>query len=58
MFFQKNLKYNYKLLLIDANNKTNKYKIFLIIISGIISLNTSYYPIFAFISKKTFEIYK
>ena len=58
MLSQKILKYNYKVLLINATNKTNKYKMPLIIISGIMPLNTSYYFAFAFISKETFEVYK
>lgn len=51
-------KYNYKILLIDVIYETNKYKIFLFIISRTMSLNTSCYITFAFISKKIFEIYK
>lgn len=43
MFFQKILKYNYKVLLIDIIYKANKYQMFLIIISKIILLNISYY---------------
>ena len=58
MLCQKILKYNYKILLIDATYKTNKYKISLIIISGVMPLNTSYYIAFAFVSKKTYEVYK
>lgn len=55
---QKIPKYNHKVLLLDTTYKTNKYKMFLIIISGVIPLNTSYYIAFVFISKKTFEIHK
>ena len=55
---QKILKYNHEVLLIDAIYKTNKYKMPLIIISGVTSLNTSYYVVFAFVSKETFKIYK
>lgn len=56
--FQKILKYNYEVLLIDATYKTNKYKMPLIIISGVTPLNTSYYVAFAFDSKETLEVYK
>ena len=55
---QKILKYNHEVLLIDATYKTNKYKMPLIIISGVTPLNTSYYVAFAFVSKETFEVYK
>ena len=63
MFFarmssQKILKYNYEVLLINATYKTNKYKMPLIIISGVTLLNTSYYVAFAFVSKETYEVYK
>ncbi len=58
VFFQKILKYNYEVLLIDATYKTNKYTMPLIIISGVTPLNTSYYIAFAFISKETYEVYK
>ncbi len=37
---QKNFKYNYEVLLINTTYKTNKYKMPLIVISGVISLNT------------------
>ena len=56
--FQKIFKYNHEILLIDTTYKTNKYKIPLIIISGITPLNISYYIAFAFVSKKTFEVYR
>ncbi len=55
---QKILKYNYEVLLIDAIYKTNKYKMPLIIISGVMPLNTGYYIAFAFVSKETYEVYK
>lgn len=58
MVFQKILKYNHIILLISTLYKTNKYKIFLIIISRVIFLNISYYIIFIFISKKTYKVYK
>ena len=63
MFFakvlsQKILKYNYEFLLIDTTYKTNKYKMSLIIISGVMFLNTSYYVAFLFVSKEIFEGYK
>lgn len=57
-FLKKILKYNYEILLIDAIYKTNKYKIFLIIINSVTSLITSYYIAYAFIFKKTYEVYK
>ena len=56
IFSQKILKYNYEVLLIDATYKTNKYKMLLIIISGVTPLNTSYYVTFAFIFKEIYEI--
>ncbi len=58
MSSQNILKYNYEVLLIDTTYKTNKYKMLLIIISGVTLLNTSYYVAFAFVSKKTYEVYK
>ena len=58
MSFQKILKYNHEVLLIDTTYKTNKYKMLLIIISGVTSLNTSYYITFVFVFKETFEVYK
>lgn len=58
MFFEKILNYNYEILLIDAIYKMNKYKISLIIISGVTPLNISYYISFVFISKETYEMNK
>lgn len=56
--FQKILKYDYEVLLIDAMYKTNKYKMPLIIISRVMPLNTSYYIAFAFVSKETYKVHK
>lgn len=56
--FQKILKYNYKIFIIDTIYKINKYKIFLIIINRITLLNISYYVVFIFVSKKTNKVYK
>ncbi len=58
VFSEKILKYNYEVLLIDVTYKTNKYKILLIIISRLMSLNISYYIAFVFVFKKIYEIYK
>ena len=58
MSSQKILKYNYKVLLINIIYKTNKYKLLLIIISGVTLLNTSYYIAFVFIFKETYKVYK
>ena len=55
---QKIFKYNHEILLIDAIYKNNKYKMPLIIISGVTLLNTSYYVAFANVFKETFEVYK
>lgn len=55
---QKILKYNHEVLLINATYKTTKYKMPLIIISGVMPLNTSYYVAFVFVSKETFKVYK
>lgn len=58
VFSQKILKYNYKVLLINTIYKTNKYKMYLIIISKITLLNISYYIAFAFIFKEIYKVYK
>lgn len=55
---QKIHKYNHEILLINIMYKTNKYKIFLIIINMIMLLNTSYYIVFIFVSKKIYWVYK
>lgn len=45
-------KYNYKILLIDKTYKTNRYKIALIIISGVMLLKISYYiALYIFLKK-------
>lgn len=38
--------------------KTNKYKISLIIISEVKTLNINYYVAFTFVSKGIYEVYK
>lgn len=58
MSFQKILKYNYEVLLIDATYKTNKYKMLLIIIGGVTPLNINYYVAFAFVFKERNKVYK
>ncbi len=58
MSSQKILHYNYVVLLIDVTYKTNGYKISLIVIGEITSMNNSYYIAFTFISKEKFEVYK
>lgn len=58
MSSQKILKYNHEILLTDTTYKTNKYKMLLIIVSRVTSLNISYYIAFAFVFKKIFKIYK
>lgn len=55
---QKFLKYNYEVLLINIIYKTNKYKMPLIIISGVIPLNINYYIGFEFVFKKIYKVYK
>lgn len=51
------LKLNYKVLLMDCIYKTNVYKIHLCIITGITSLNITYYIIFTFLSTKLMDDY-
>ena len=42
------LKYNCEVLILDATYKTNRYKLLLLVITGVTALNTSFYVGFAF----------
>ena len=62
MFFarkssQELLKINYEVLILDATYKTNRYKLPLLIITGVTALNTSFYAAFAFMSAENTEDY-
>ena len=62
MFFarkssQELLKINYKVLILDATYKTNRYKLSLLIITGVTTLNTLFYVGFAFMSGENTEDY-
>lgn len=52
---QKILKLNYEALFMDCIYKINMYKIFLQIIIGVISFNTTYYIAFAFLLAKIID---
>ena len=51
------LKINYEVLILDATYKTNRYKLPLLIITGVTALNTSFYVEFAFMSGENTEDY-
>ena len=62
MFFarkssQELLKINYEVLILDATYKTNRYKLPLLVITGVTALNTSFYAAFAFMSSESTEDY-
>ena len=55
MFFcqksqQEMLKLNFEVLILDATYKTNRYRLPLLVITGVTALNTSFYAGFAFMS--------
>ena len=54
---QKLLHLNIKILIINCIYKTNKYKIFLLIIIEIIVLNIIFYVDFCFIKKENYNNY-
>ena len=49
---QQILKINYEVLILDATYKTNKYKLPLLVITGVTALNTSFYVAFAFMKSE------
>ena len=62
MFFarkssQELLKINHEVLILDATYKTNRYRLPLLIVTGVTALNTSFYAAFAFMSSETTEDY-
>jgi len=54
---QKLLCENSEVLIMDCTYKTNKYKMPLLIITGVTSLNTSYYIAFCFMKGESFDDY-
>ncbi len=62
LFFIKNifkqmLKINWEMLIINCIYKINRYKLSLLVITGMIALNTNFYITFAFILNKTTKNY-
>ena len=51
------LKVSWEVLLLDCTYKTNHYRMPLCVISGVTSLNTSFYIGFAFLSSETYNDY-
>ena len=54
---QKILAVNYEVLIMDCTYKTNKYKHPLMVITGVIALNTTFYVAFCFMSSEFSEDY-
>jgi len=55
---QKLLRLNMKILIIDCTYKTNKYKMFLLIIIEVIALNTTFYVAFCFMKDESYSDYE
>ena len=51
------LKINHEVLLMNCTYKTNKYRLSLLVICGVTTINTTFYVIFCFLSSEYIDDY-